>query len=180
MESIEFVEKYAILALGVKKEPIPSEVHIQKELFILSNAKPDIKEHFNFEKHYLGPFSRTLSNIINAPVFVRNAFSIQKNKIALRENGEVEYRNILGQYSDQPKFQQLLSLMKLIRDIYDRLSSQEILFLVYETYPTFTEYSDVSDHLLKNKLVRERIIGSLFSKGAITEQRFRELLEETV
>jgi len=76
MESIEFVEKYAILALGVKKEPIPSEVHIQKELFILSNVKSDLKEHFNFEKHYLGPFSRNLSNIINAPVFIRNAFAI--------------------------------------------------------------------------------------------------------
>jgi hypothetical protein len=178
MESIEFVEKYAILALGVKKEPIPSEVHIQKELFILSNVIPDVQLHFNFEKHYLGPFSRILNNVINAPMFVRNAFAIQKNKITLQESGQTEFEKILKEYTQQPKFTQLLSIMKLIRDIYDRLSNQEILFLVYETYPAFTEYSDISDYLLKNSVVRDRIITSLFSKGAITDQRFRELQEE--
>jgi len=176
MESIEFVEKFAILALGVKKEPIPSEVHIQKELFILSNVKSDLQEDFNFEKHYLGPFSRILIYIINAPVFIRNAFAIHKNKITLQENGLKEYQSIIGEYKEQPKFIELLSIMKLIRDIYDKLSSQEVLFLIYETYPAFTEYSDVSEYLLKGP-VRAKIIDSLHVKGAITEQRYLELKE---
>lgn len=180
MDSIELVEKYAILTLGVKKDPIPSDVHIQKELFILTNVKPDLQEHFNFEKHYLGPFSRVLNNIILAPVFVRNAFAIKKNKISLQVNGLLEYQNILCNYSEKPGFINLISIMSCIREIYDRLTSQELLFLIYETYPKFTEFSDKSDSLLKNAVVRHRIINNLFSKGVITEARFHELKEEKI
>jgi hypothetical protein len=177
VEGVELVEKYAILMLGVKEVPIPSEVHIQKELFILSNVKPDIQECFNYEKHYLGPYSRTLNDIIKAPLFVSDAFSIERSKISLKNSGQSEFNNIKRQYVNKQNFSELLLLMRLIRDLYDKLSSQELLFLVYETYPKYTENSDISDGLLKNANVRRKILCSLLEKGAITKSRYQELLE---
>jgi len=181
MESnVEYVEKYVILALGVKKEPMPSEIHMQKELFILSNVKKDIQEHFNFEKHYLGPFSHTLYDVVESPVFVKNAFRVENGKIILMPSGQMEYNNINREYLKESKFKQLLIMLKMIRDIYDRLTKHEFLFLIYETYPQYTEFSNISNYLLKNLNVRKRIIDSLFSKGIITEMRRKELLEENL
>ena len=72
-------------------------------------------------------------------------------------------------------FQIFLSSLKLIRDLYDELENEELLFLIYETYPEYTEYSRISDELLKNKSKRVKITRSLLSKGIITEKRFEEL-----
>jgi hypothetical protein len=175
MDNIEFVEKYAIMLLGVNERLMPSKIHLHKEMFILTNMKPDIKKHFDFEKHYIGPFSQTLHEVVEDPVFVPNAFVFQHGKIGLRENGKKEFNNILKEYQKNDNFKKVLMYLNLIRELYDKLNSKELLFLVYETYPDYTEFSDYSDRLLKNAFLRNKIIESLFSKGMITEKRYSEL-----
>jgi hypothetical protein len=178
MDDVQFVESYAILTLGVDEKPIPSIVHLQKELFILSKMKPEIQDKFNFEAHYMGPFSSTLQSVIDSPVYNADAFGMDNSKIFLNENGEKAFKLFLKEYSKEEDFQSLITSLKFIRKIYDKLTSNELLFLVYDTYPEFLERSRVSDELIKNRNTAQRIITGLFTKNMITSERFEELKEK--
>lgn len=178
MDSVEFVEKHIILLLGSIDKPVPSTIHLQKEMFILSNVKPDIKKHFDFVKHYKGPFSPMINDLIENSVYTENAFSIVNDKILLASNGKQEFNKMVMEYSQDhdDNFNNLMLTLKFIREIYDRLSKNELLFLIYNTYPDFTQYLDVSDKLLQNPALKKYLLQSIMSKGLISEERYLELL----
>lgn len=175
MEKIELVEKYVILLLGAKDHALRSDLHLQKEMFLLAKSLPHSEELFGFEKHYYGPYSPLIEEIIQTPRYTDKAFSFDEKKITLSKNGKEEFERIVKEKSNDESFRELTSLIKIIRNIYDKLSGEEILFLMYETFPDFTKFSEVSDNLLKNKYNRRRIVESLYSKSVITEKRFEEL-----
>jgi hypothetical protein len=82
---------------------------------------------------------------------------------------------MLNENSNDKSFILLISSLKLLRNIYDRLSKEELLFLVYVTFPEYTEFSKISDNLLNNSSNRRRILSNLLRKGAITQKRYEEL-----
>ena len=43
MEEIEVIERYIILLLGVKNNPIPTTTHLQKEIFLFIMQMPIFK-----------------------------------------------------------------------------------------------------------------------------------------
>lgn len=175
MGNSEIVEKYSILLIGAKDRLIPSDLHLQKEMFILSNVNPEMKQFFNFERHYKGPYSQLLSDIVEHPIFIENAFLIQDGKIILNKNGQREFEKIIKENSDNIEFRQFFAVISIIRQIYDKLSEIELLFLVYDTFPEYVELSNVSDFIMKTKPLVKRIILSLYRKGLITSERYLEL-----
>jgi hypothetical protein len=177
MDSSEFVEKYAILMLGVKEVPIPSILHLQKEFFILSKIKPEIDEHFNFKAHYKGPFSQVLNSVIEDSVYIREAFDIQNNRILLGHGGLEELNKLLEENKSEQGLKDIMLQMKFIREFYEKLTEDELLFLIYDTYKEFPDRSLVSERILGNKYLRNKIIEGLFSKSLITEGRYDELKE---
>jgi hypothetical protein len=66
-------------------------------------------------------------------------------------------------------------MMKMVRNLYDKLPTDELLFLIYSTYEDYTEKSTKSKELLSSPK-RERIAESLMRKGLITEKRYAELV----
>ncbi|MFH1452178.1 MAG: hypothetical protein ABIF88_03325 [archaeon] len=178
MDEAEFIERYMILMLGASKNPLPSVMHFQKEMFLLSKFKMDVADSFNFEKHYFGPFSQVLNDALKSPAHFSEAFNFDRSKILLTEDGRREFDKMIKNFSKEEDFKIIVSSLELLRSLYDRLSETEIMFLIYETYPEYTEFSKVSDRLLKNKFIRDRIIKSIFSKGLITEERYEELKHE--
>jgi hypothetical protein len=51
---------------------------------------------------------------------------------------------------------------------------------VYITYPDYTEFSNVSDRLIKDPKKRAQLSESLLRKGVITEERYKELIVNAV
>jgi len=177
MDSAEIVERYVVLLLGSKEGPIPSLTHLQKELFLLSNFKESLKEDFNFEAHYYGPYSQILDDSVKYPFHLKETFSFDNKKIFLSKNGKAEYKHMLEENKSKKEFVEIISSLKLIRELYDQLSYDELLFMVYETYPEYTRLSSISDKLTKDQVIRKKLIESIFSKGIITEERYEELNE---
>jgi hypothetical protein len=100
-------EKYIILLLGSDSKPIPSELHAQKELFILSMVNPKVDNFFKFEKHYQGPFSQLLSELIREPKYYPDAYTIKNNGLLLTNSGKEKFREINEEYKMQEKFSYL-------------------------------------------------------------------------
>lgn len=174
---IEIIERYLILLLGVVDKPIPSREHLQKELFVLSRAHPKIANFITFEKHYEGPYSEDIADLINNPVYHIGAFYSSKGVIRLTAEGKRIFDDLVKNYSDNPKFKELLGMMKMVRELYDKLSIDELLFLVYVTYPDYKQMSKISDELLSPQK-RKEIAKRLLKKEIITTGRYSELIGE--
>lgn len=173
VDEVEVIERYILLLLGVIDKSIPSLIHLEKELFILSRVNPLISTFLVFEKHYYGPYSDDVRELIVHPSYYSGAIEYVNNKIHLTEKGRKDYKSLMEDYSDNSKFKEFIALMKKTREIYEKLSVEELLFLIYLTYPEYREASEVSDKLLlKNK--RKEISSRLLKKGMITEERLKE------
>ncbi len=177
-ELSEIREQYVILLLGATEKPIPTIRHVQKEMFILSKMQPKIQELFHFEKHYEGPYSQPLQESVRDPRYYDRAYNItSRDSIFLRPNGRKIFLDLVEQTKDDRYFTILLNSLRMIRSIYDKLTKEELLFIIYDTYPDYIEYSNVYDNLVNNKDRREKIINNLRRKGLITKNRYEELLE---
>jgi hypothetical protein len=67
----------------------------------------------------------------------------------------------------------ILAAMKMVRELYDKLSPEELLHLIYDTYPEYQKKSNVFDDIQKSKT---RLAGSLVNKGYIDEDRYDGLM----
>lgn len=171
-------ERYIALLLGVKDKPIPSMWHLQKEMFIASRAVPKINEIFDFKKHYQGPYSQTLQEVTEDPMHLDNVYEIRRDgAVSMTLSGKKYFNKIVEQYKDNERFASLLHALKLTRSVYDKLEREELLFLIYMTYPDYADASNIYDELIGNRKNRDRLSRSLFSKGLVTEERYSELKE---
>lgn len=169
-------EYYIILLLGVVDKPIPTMWHIQKELFILSKVHPKIQKFFNFVKHYDGPYSQVIQEDVMEPMYFKNAYDFSNKGIHLTENGKSIFNEIKKRYGNNEKFIYLLHILELIRNIYDKLSKDELLFIIYLTYPDYIELSNKYEKLVLNKENRTSLAKKLYSKGIITKERYEEII----
>lgn len=173
LDSSEIIEKYIIVLLGVVDRPIPSIIHLEKEMFLLSKAYPKIKKIIEFSKHNFGPYSDEIRDIIEDSGYTeRDLFMKINSKITLTEKGKKKYNELVKKYENDEKFKQLLILAKMIRTLYDKLNEDELMFLIYETYPEYKEKS-IKYFSLQEK--KKKLIKSMLRKGIITEARFKEL-----
>jgi len=78
---LEIVERYIILLLGVVDRPIPSILHLEKEMFILTRANPKIASFIPFMKHYKGPYSDVINDLVKNPVYYTSAYRLEDGKI---------------------------------------------------------------------------------------------------
>jgi len=172
----EILERYIILLLGIIDKPIPSLIHLQKEIFILSQANPTIQKFINFEKHYYGPYSQDINEIIQDPLYYKDAFNRdQSGRIAITPRGKEIYNQLIDRYKSNKRFLEFLAMIKMTRELYDKLTSEEFLLLIYITYEKYIEKSKVSKEILsKNK--RIKLARNLLKKGIITENRFNEMV----
>jgi len=174
---VKAVEEYIISLLGVVDRPLPSVWHLQKEFFILTKINPKTQKLFNFAKHYEGAYSEILQESYIEPSHYDTAFSTNnKDEIILNKQGQNTFNKIKQEQSVKPGFSELLNSLKFIREIYDKLSRDELLFLMYVTYPEFIEYSNAYDKLVKNEQKRKNLCNSMLKKGIITLDRYGELL----
>jgi hypothetical protein len=176
MDSVEVIERYIILLLGVRDRPIPTATHLQKELFALTKANPRMAENISFDKHHFGPFSDDVKSISLNPIYNGDAYvKDESNRLHLTESGKNVFSNLSSKNSGNPRFQELLAMMTIVRDLYEDLTVDEVLFLVYVTYGEYTERSSRSEHLL-SPFKRRQLSRRLLEKGAITSERYDELV----
>jgi uncharacterized protein YwgA len=175
-EMLKIVEEYIVSLLGVEDRAVPTIWHLQKEFFILTRMHPKAQPLFNFVKHYEGPYSQVLQDSVKEPMYYEDAFISRGNgEIYITVQGRKIFENIKEKYATDEKFIQVLNSLKLIRDIYEKLSKEELLFLIYVTYPEFVEFSSIYDRLVKNSERRNELSQSLLKKGLITKGRYEEL-----
>jgi hypothetical protein len=168
-EEEAFRKKLIALLLSGADTPIASKVNFQKELFLLIKAMPQFETLFDFMSHRLGPYSNSAEHVIenNPELFVAD-----NTGIYLSGEG-AQFTSTVEKEMRPENFERLMQSIRFIRSVYDHLSDDEFMFLVYRTYG-YTEKSDRFDALMKRK---KQLADSLLRKKIVTHQRYLELLK---
>ena len=168
---IETIKRYIILLLAVEEKPAPSIFHLEKELFILSKANPNVAKILQFIPNSYDPYSDIIRNLVYDSEYI----TMSNDRIYLSEAGKKKYKELVKEYENNPRFKQFLAMLKMIRRIYDRLPTDELLFLIYITYPEFREKS-----IYYGKFIRKKKLAlSLLKKRLITKTKYLEIVGET-
>lgn len=163
--------KFIAILLSGADRPIKNKINFQKELFLFAKSFPKFFALFEFIPHYYGPYSQSAADSIenHDDYFVSDT----KGIYLTAEGKNIAEESLLNEFSTENREKIIIS-MNIIRSLYDSLTSDELMFLVYKTYD-YTEKSDKIDSLLEKK---EYLAGRLLKKGVITEKRYRELIED--
>lgn len=173
------LEYIILLVLGTSLKNKESILHLQKEVFLIWNFHPGIKEFFNFIKHYKGPFSREISETVRDPMFLYDSWlylppedkdKLSGGYIEITDLGKEHYQKLVNimEQQDNEEILHLLTGIKMVTELYDKLNLEELLLLIYETYPKFTTKSNVY-YQINNK--RKKLAHQLFKKGYIDKEK---------
>ena len=175
------LEHLILLLLGARDQRI-SILHLEKEAFFLWNFHPDIKKFMTFISHYRGPYSDEIQQVIRNPFNLINCWTyipparhdtMSGGYVELTSHGRSEYQRLYAASSANPDMQPILAAMKMVRELYDKLSLEELLLLIYDTYPEYQKKSDVFDAIRKSK---KRLAENLVKKGFIDKERYEDLI----
>jgi predicted HTH domain antitoxin len=161
------VKKYSLLLLNaIDNEPIKGRTRFMKELFLISKNVPELEEETDFEAYSYGPSSDYVSNALEELEVVRLVDKINDSYM-LNDLGK-EIVNIIKKDISKSEMELIEDMKRLCND----LNTDEMLALVYHTYPEMTIES-----LVKNKIEseRERIALSLLKKGKISIGKASEI-----
>ncbi|MHB8565699.1 MAG: hypothetical protein ACYC7D_05220 [Nitrososphaerales archaeon] len=175
--SEEDAERLIILMIGSSSRPVPTFIHMQKEMFLLSRSFPKIEDTFHFETHYYGAYSQHLDESIKEPLYYPNSYSYDKRGIFLYGEGKSNFESFARKYKSSESFQLILSSMKMTREIYDKLTYNEFLLLMYLTYPRYIAKSVIFSGLVEDESKKNSLLQSIKRKGLLTDDRFNELME---
>ena len=175
------LESLILLIIGDSTRPI-SLLHLQKETFLLWNFHPYMKEFLHFIKHYRGPFSSEVEKVILYPFYLDDCWSYEPPSkkdslsggyIKLTPKGMEKYQTLFQKAHKNESLILLLTGIKMVRELYDKLSLEELLLLIYDTYPKYKLRSNVSDSIFRK---RKSLANGIYSKGFVDKVRMESLI----
>ena len=167
------LENLILLVLGATDKKI-SVLHLEKEVFLLWNFHPKIRDYLSFIKHYKGPFSKEIQETIKDPLYLENHWTYVPPKrgdklsggfVGLTPMGREEYKRLEQKIKERnDELIHLLAGIKIVRELYDKLTMEELLFLIYDTYPDYIEKSNVYKDI---ECKKSQLVENLIKKGVM-------------
>ncbi len=178
------LEFLVLLLLGASDNKI-SLLHFEKDVFLLWNFHPDIKEFVSFISHYRGPYSKEIEEIIKNPFYLVDCWKyippkrqdlISGGFVELTPQGRKKYKIVYSDSLKNQKMVPLLAAFKMVREMYDKLTLEELLLLIYDSYPEYRKKSNVYETIHNS---RQIIAEKLKKEGFIDEERYQTLIAST-
>lgn len=173
------LENLMLLIIGVSNSPI-SLLHLQKETFLLWNFHPYMKEFLHFIEHYRGPFSSEIEKTVLYPFYLEGCWSYKSphdvlsgGYVQITHEGVKKYKEIHHKAQESKNLNILLTGIQAVRELYDKLNEEELLLLIYDTYPRYKLRSKVSNSIF-NK--RKSLAKQIYQKGFIDKERMKSLI----
>jgi len=121
--------------------PIKGKLWLEKELFLLTESVPKLKELFDFEAYLLGPYSEIVKSDLEVLVQMDYIDTIS-NQISITKKGLNLISCLEGQISKK-----LLDEIYKSKDLLNDLKRNELLAYIYQVYPDTTKESIAFDKI---------------------------------
>jgi hypothetical protein len=172
MDNQEVREHLVLLLLGTSKSDSHSMLQIQKEFFYMWRSSERIKPLIRFIAHYRGPYSEGLKDTVINPMYLENLWDYlppsNRDKltggfIRINSDGKKEFNRFMRAIKKKKNEDliQLIAAMRLLHDLYDNLSSEEFLLLVYVN-PDNHDFIKKSE--IYNSIVNPKVKDKLYKR----------------
>jgi uncharacterized protein YwgA len=163
------VDAYILALLRADGEaPLPGRVYLQKEMYLLQRAFPDLNADLDFEPYFLGPHSAILED--EADQLSRSELIAQVgSSISLTERGRRAAANAVLALSKEE-----LDKIEEFKSLLNDLSNDELLAFIYFGYPDSEVERESSEYKRLSK-DRKRIAVQLYERGKVSAERAAEL-----
>ncbi len=141
-------------------ESIKDNTHFQKEMFLISINRDNLWSRVNFIPHAFGQYSESAEESLKT---LRSYGLIDKKAIRLNENGKELYKTVISKLSDEDR-----KMIQDFKDLLNDLTNDEMLVLMYYSYPEFSVESTVKKDIER---VRIPCAISLYQKGKVSLQK---------
>lgn len=170
IEQLNEVDKFILLLLGVKNsEPVPGQIHLQKEMYLLQNVFPQLQDETDFEPYFLGPHSEIVANE-EEELQKSNLIDIHGGQIKLTIEGKAVFQELMQQ-SDKKQLEKIQEFKDFLND----LSKDEILAFIYFSYPSPEELEKESIEYKELLPKRKRLAISMYKKDKISAQKAAQI-----
>lgn len=166
VDTISESQKYVLLLLGDdNSKPVKKGVHLQKEMYLISNNIEELKINANFEPHFEGPYSETINEELK---YLKMDGLIEEKfgSIQLTDFGKNVVSVLKSNLSNE-----ILTLVHKFKSWANDLTENELLFFIYSTFD-MTDESLVIERLMKK---RKELAYSLYKKRKISLGKMAEL-----
>jgi hypothetical protein len=165
-------QNIATMLLGVElKRPVPSLLHLEEEVFMLTRVFKLLGEEIKFEPSERGPRAPTLQEIIKNLRFY-SRFSADTDGIRLSRYGEKVYDELSDVLKSNPDFHDIITMFKLTRKLFDDVTEQQLLLLIYDLYSEYVTKSTEYENIISE---RKKLSRELLKNKKITKERCEEL-----
>lgn len=177
------LEWLILLVLGAAPEREISILHLEKEVFLLWEFHPYIPQFITFVAYQRGPYSSDVRDAITDPYYLTEEWEYRPPAkkddltggfVSLTPQGITKYKDYYARMLKKEKMRSLLAGIRIVRTTYDELSPEELLLLIYDTYPDFRTKSEVAKEIYDQ---REIIVEKLYKRGIISESKAEYLKE---
>jgi len=158
-EKLTRVQTYALLlAHAGGGGPIRGRLWLQKEMFLLSRAIPELESELSYEASLKGPMSETLEWDVDQLVSV-DLLHHEGSSYVLTKSGDV-----CAKVASREMEPVALKAVDDVKQLLNDLSKDELLAFVYFLYPDMISESEELQDLLPK---REALAVRLFEKGKV-------------
>lgn len=166
-DDLNSAEKILLMLIGAgDNEPVPGNLWVQKELFLISQDLPQLDEYFDFKPHLQGPFSETVNNRLEDVEFL-GLINRDWQGICLSERGQQLVESIRAG-THETVLQDINETKSLLND----LSKDELLVYIYYTHEDMTTASLEKKGLEKK---RKHVAEFLLNRGKVDKETAAQL-----
>ena len=167
------VDRFMLLLLGAKKfEPIPGPIHLQKEMFLLHKAFPNLADETDYEPYFLGPHSEIVADEAEQ-LKMSGLIRAVPARIELTKEGKEAYDFLLKKSSNEE-----INKIEEFKDFLNDLSKDELLAFIYFSYPSIEELEKESIEYKNLLPKRKKLAISIYGKGKISAQKAAQIAGE--
>lgn len=167
IQNMSELQKHIVLLLSGKKfEPIRGNTWFQKQLFLIAKNIEEVNEEASFDSDFYGPYSENAEEQLEE-LEMDEVVEKKGNKMYLSELGQDVASRLIGK---TPK--ERLELIYDFKELLNDLNDDEILTLIYFSFPEFTDESLVLEKIKKN---RKQVAIRLYLKEKVSIQKAAEI-----
>lgn len=158
-EEFTLLEKIILVLLYLReKSPIAGKLRLQKMIFLISQDLEKLNDELDFEPHKYGMYDQTIDDALEG--LEQDGFITIDKNITLTKKGIEKAEEILKDFSEEE-----IEIIEEVKELFENLSENEILALLYFKFPEFAKYSEKLDEITKK---RKELAISLYKKGKIS------------
>jgi len=155
--SRSILQNVILALLAIDNKPIHGKTKLQKMIFLLSQIIPELKEEVSYEAYDYGMYDSAVEDALDLLESENLIVVSESNEIRLMDkNSGEEALKSLEIYKDK---------IREIKEMYNDLTEDEMLAIVYTLFPEYAKYSEKRDNIERR---RKSIAIRLYQKGKVS------------